>query len=159
MTTPILTVLIQLPLEWNTHLFFNSDIVNFVWKTDKGEEKSIVLLTFVLWQCFNHRWVRSCGVGQKVLIRASWNRNFFQPGFKPKGYAKICHDPPPPTSTHHQPKYIHHYPPPAKIYLTPHITTQKMDHHPVKARIYSYITTFWHSFNSFFVYEMQYSFP
>ena len=126
MTTPILTFLIQLLLEWNTYLPFNSDIVNFVWKTDKGEEKSIVLLTFVLWQCFNRRWVRSCGMGQKVLIRASWNRNFFQPGFKPKGYAKICHDPPPPKSTSHQPKYIHHYPPPTtsqNICTTTH-------HHP-----------------------------
>ena len=53
-----------------TYLVFNSDIVNFVWKTDEGEVESTVLLTFVLWQCFNHRWVRGCGVGQKVLFRA-----------------------------------------------------------------------------------------
>ena len=34
-----------------------------------------------------------------------------------------------------------------------------MDHHSVKAKIYSYITSFWHCFNSFFFYKMQYSFP
>ena len=33
------------------------------------------------------RWVRGCGVGQKVLFRASWNRIFFQPRFKPKQQA------------------------------------------------------------------------
>ena len=46
---------------------------------------------------------------------------------------------PSPTTSHHQPKYIHH--------------------HPAKAKIYSYITSYWHCFNSFLTYEMQYSFP
>ena len=69
--TPILVVLVPLPLEWNTYLLFNSDIVNFVWKTDQAEEGSIVLLLFVLWQCFNCLWMRGCGVGQKILFRAS----------------------------------------------------------------------------------------
>ena len=65
------------------YLLFNSDIVNFVWKTDEGEAESIVFLIFVLWWCFNRRWVRGCGVGQKVLFRASGNRIFFQRGFSP----------------------------------------------------------------------------
>ena len=34
---PLLAILVYLPLEWNTYLLFNSDIVNFVWKTDEGE--------------------------------------------------------------------------------------------------------------------------
>ena len=47
--------------------------MNFVWKTNEWEAESIVLLIFVLWWCFYLRWVRSCGVGQKVLLRARWN--------------------------------------------------------------------------------------
>ena len=35
-------VLVQLPLEWNTYLLFNSDIVNFVGKIDEGVAESIV---------------------------------------------------------------------------------------------------------------------
>ena len=82
--TPILTVLVQLPLEWNTYLLFNSDVVNFVWKTNEREEESVIFLIFFLWQCLKRRWVKVCQVGQKVLFRASWNYIFFQPGFKPK---------------------------------------------------------------------------
>ena len=38
--TPVLVVLVHLLLEWNTYVLFNSDIVNFVWKTDeKGRER------------------------------------------------------------------------------------------------------------------------
>ena len=62
-------------------------------------------------------------------------------------------------TTHHQPKYIHHHPPPAKIYPPLPTISQKMDHHPAKAKIYWYITSFRHCFNSFFFFEMQYSFP
>ena len=40
-------VRVQFPLGWNTYLFFNSHIVNFVWETDE-----------ILWGCFNCRWVR-----------------------------------------------------------------------------------------------------
>ena len=47
MRTLILVVRVQLPLGWNTYLLFNSNIVNFVWKTDEGEAESIVLLVFV----------------------------------------------------------------------------------------------------------------
>ena len=64
-------VRVELPLGWNIYLFFNSDIVNFVWKTDKGEAESIVLLIFVFWRCFNRRWMRGGGVGQKVLFSPS----------------------------------------------------------------------------------------
>ena len=89
-----------------------------------------------------------------------------------RGQTKLCHDPsqpttihnhlppskmyPPPTAsqntsttTHHQSKYIQHYLPFPK----------KMDHHPTKVKIYSYINSFRHSFNSFFFFEMQYSLP
>ena len=34
-------------VEYHTYLLFNTNIVNFVWKTSKGEAESIVLLTFV----------------------------------------------------------------------------------------------------------------
>ena len=76
-------VRVQLPLRWNTYLFFNTDVVNFVWKTDAAETESIVLLIFFLWGCLNLRWMRGGGTGQKVLIWASWNRIFFQPVFQP----------------------------------------------------------------------------
>ena len=52
-------------------MHFNSDIVN---------AESIVLLIFVLWRCFTCCWVKDCGLGQKVLFRASWNLIFFQMG-------------------------------------------------------------------------------
>ena len=68
-------------VRWNTYLLFNSNILNFVWKTDEGEAESIVLLIFVLWRCFNRRWMRGGEVGHKVLIRTSWNLIFFLPGF------------------------------------------------------------------------------
>ena len=69
----------QLTLGRNTYLLFNSDIVNFVWKTNEEEEKSVVSLIFVLWRCFYRRWIKGGGVVQKVLFRASWNGIFFQP--------------------------------------------------------------------------------
>ena len=67
------------------------------------------------------------------------------------GRTKLCHHPPRPT--------IHHHPLPAKIHPPLPTTSQKMDHHPAKAKIYSYVTSFWHYFNSFFFFEMQYCFP
>ena len=74
-------------------------------------------------------------------------------------YATTHHHPPPSTTTHHHPKYVHHYPPPAKIYPPLPTISQKMDHHPTKAKIYWYITSFRHCFNSFFFFEIQYFFP
>ena len=65
--TPTLEARLQLPLGWDTYLLFNSDIVNFVWKTDEGEAESIVLLIFVLWWCFNCWWVRGGGVGESLI--------------------------------------------------------------------------------------------
>ena len=44
-------------------MLFNFDIVNFVWKIDEGEAESIVLLIFVLWQCFNRWWMVGWVVG------------------------------------------------------------------------------------------------
>ena len=69
--TTTLVVQVQLPLGWNTHLLLNTDIVNFVWKTDDGEAESIVLLIFVLWRCLNLQWMSGGEVGQNVLCRAS----------------------------------------------------------------------------------------
>ena len=80
--------------------------------------------------------------------------------------------PPQPTTIHHLPKYIPHHPLPtttsqnisitiprlAKIYPPLPTASQKVDHHPAKAKRYSYIASFWHCFNSFFFFEMQYSF-
>ena len=60
-TTLIVRVLLQ--LGWNTYLLLIL-IVNFVWKADEGEAKSIVLIIFVLWQCFNRQWVRDGGLGR-----------------------------------------------------------------------------------------------
>ena len=42
----------------------------------EGGAESTVLLVFVLWCCFTCRWVKGCGLGQKVLFRASWNLIF-----------------------------------------------------------------------------------
>ena len=35
--------LVQLLLEWNTYLLFNSDIVNFVWKIGGGRDVCLVI--------------------------------------------------------------------------------------------------------------------
>ena len=43
-----MAVRVQLPVGWNTYLLLNTDIVNFVWKTNEGMGESIVLLKFVL---------------------------------------------------------------------------------------------------------------
>ena len=45
--TATLAVRVQLSLGWNTDLLFNTDIVNFVWKTDEVETESAFLLFFV----------------------------------------------------------------------------------------------------------------
>ena len=71
MQNQTLAVRVQLPLGWNTYVLFNTDIVNFAWKTDEGEAESIILLIFVLCRCLNLRWMRGGGEGQKVLFRAS----------------------------------------------------------------------------------------
>ena len=55
------------------------------------------------------------------------------------------HCPPPPTTIHH------HQPPPTKMHSWQPTITQKMDHHPAKAKIYPYITSFWHCFKFFFL--------
>ena len=62
--SPTRAVWVQLPLGWNTYLLLNSDIVNFVWKTDEGEGESIVLLIFVLWLCLNGRWWGVVGLSE-----------------------------------------------------------------------------------------------
>ena len=66
-----MAVLVQLRLEGNTYLIFNSDIVNFLWEIDEVETESIVSLICVLSRCFNRQWMRICGVGLKLLFRAS----------------------------------------------------------------------------------------
>ena len=62
----VLAVLVQLPLEWNTYLFFKFWFCKLC--VENWWVESIVLLIFVLWRCFNRRWVRGCGVGQKFLF-------------------------------------------------------------------------------------------
>ena len=49
-------------------MLFNTDIVNFVLKTDEGEAEST---DFVLWRCLKPRWMTSGRLGQKVSFRAS----------------------------------------------------------------------------------------
>lgn len=51
---------------YHTYLCLNSEIVKYVWETNKGKTGSIILLIFVLWECFNWRRVRVGGMGQKV---------------------------------------------------------------------------------------------
>ena len=63
MRTTTLIVRVLLQLGWNTYLRLIL-IVNFVWKADEGEAKSIVLIIFVLWQCLNRQWVRDGGLGR-----------------------------------------------------------------------------------------------
>ena len=66
-------ILVHLLLEWKTYLHFNSDIVNFVCKTNEGRGRgaeNIALLVFVLWRCFT-RWLRGCGLGLKFSFRIS----------------------------------------------------------------------------------------
>ena len=37
MRTPTLAVRVQLPLWWNSYVLFNTDILNFAWKTSEAE--------------------------------------------------------------------------------------------------------------------------
>ena len=50
--------------------------------------------------------------------------------------------PPPPTTSQNISTTTHHHPPPAKMHLPPTTTTHKMDYHPAKAKIYSYVAPF-----------------
>ena len=78
MRTPTLAVRVQLPLGWNTYLLFNTDTVNFAWKTDEAE--SIVLLIFVLWRCLNLRWIGG-GEGEAVsLLEGQLKSHLFPAG-------------------------------------------------------------------------------
>ena len=71
MRTQILVIRVQLPLGWNTYLLFNTDTVNFEWKTDEAETESICFVNFVFWQCLNCQWMGDGAVGKKVLFKAS----------------------------------------------------------------------------------------
>ena len=46
-----------------------------------GGGRKHCLVIFVIWLCFNRRGMRGGGVGQKLLLRTSWNCIFFQLGF------------------------------------------------------------------------------
>ena len=63
-----MAVRFQLSLGWNTYFRFHFCNVNFVWKTDEGEAKRIALLGFLLWRCFNRRWVRVGEGGAESFI-------------------------------------------------------------------------------------------
>ena len=90
----------------------------------------------------------------------------------------VHHHPPLPTTNHHQPKFVHHHPPPptshhhpqpAKIYPPPPTTSPNIYtttyhfpkngppfHKSQNKFIYNFLR---HCFNSYFFFEMQYSFP
>ena len=70
---------VQFLLGWNTCLFFNSHIVNFVWESDEGEAGNILLI-FVLWRCFNCWWVR---VEAECLIWGQLKSHLYVPVFFP----------------------------------------------------------------------------
>ena len=36
----------SITVKWNAYLFFNSHIVNFVWESDEGETRNILLILF-----------------------------------------------------------------------------------------------------------------
>ena len=92
---------------------------------------------------------------RKEYFYSKWLVNFAE-----MCQTKPCHHPPQSTTIHHHPPLakiyppptttIQHHPPPAKIYLPLPTTSKKMDHHSAKAKIYSYITSFWHCLDSFF---------
>ena len=61
----------------NVNLLFNSDIMNYLLKTNGGRDKRpnlffvfLLLLFFYSLECFKCRWVDGGGVEQKVLFRA-----------------------------------------------------------------------------------------
>ena len=64
-------VRVQLPLGWRTYFLFNTDIVNFVWKSDEGETEGIVLLILVFWRCLNRQWIRVVSRGRKSYLGAA----------------------------------------------------------------------------------------
>ena len=69
--TPKPAVLVHLLLKWSNYLHFNSDIVNFVWKTNEGGgrgAKSIVLLIFDLLMLLYLLVGEGFWVGRKSLI-------------------------------------------------------------------------------------------
>ena len=68
MRTSTVVIRVQLRLAQNMYLFFNSNIVNFVSKTNEGEVESIALLVFVLWRCLNHWWMRGSEMGQSSYL-------------------------------------------------------------------------------------------
>ena len=67
----------------NIYLLFNSDIVNFVLKTNGVAEggmgvevQKALFCYFCFLGCSSCWWVNCGGVGQKVLFRTGWNHMF-----------------------------------------------------------------------------------
>ena len=96
------------------------------------------------------------------LIIIAWKLPWFTIKRVRLNCATTYHDPPPSTTTYHQPKYIYHHPPPPTNSQNISTTTH---HYPLNGAppsknqnifIYNLLLTL---FNSFFFYEMQYSFP
>ena len=113
-------------------------------------------------KCFTHKnWTISHFRPMILSCRNNlWVRLNYATTHHHPPLAKICPPPPtPPTTSQNTSTTTHHHPPPANIYPPLPTISQKMDHHPAKAKIYWYITSFRHCFNSFFFFEMQYSFP
>ena len=55
-------------------------IVNLVWKTNEEEAEIIVLLIFIIWRCFNRRWVRAGGVGAEGFTQGQIKSHPFPGG-------------------------------------------------------------------------------
>ena len=68
--------------HWQSEL--NYHILNFVWKTDEGEAESIVLVIFVLWWCFNCRWVKGWWGEAESLIKDQLKSHLFPTGILAK---------------------------------------------------------------------------
>ena len=65
-------VLVQLPLEWNTYLLFNSDIVNFVYGKPMRERQKALFSYFLFFD--GSLIVCGCGIvglGRKSYIGAA----------------------------------------------------------------------------------------
>ena len=79
--TPIPAVLVHLLLEWNTYLLFNSDIVNFVWKTDEGGgSRKHYFVDFCSLALLQSSVGEGLWVGAESLIKGQLKSHFFPAG-------------------------------------------------------------------------------
>ena len=107
---------------------------------------------FYIYTTWNLCWRYGCTLNSHNLAFTTFVQTHHQPKY-------IYHHPPPPTTSQSISTTTHHHPAPAKIYPPLPTICQKMDRHHTKSKIYSYITSFRHCFNSSFFFKMQYYFP